>query len=103
MHRRAHVVDETWKRQRFGAQTAAEAILGLDDADRVAGTCQLDRGREPVRAAADHDRRAHLSEYPARLLGSRRDADRQRALRRRLRERDHRAAWWAHPALRRDR
>ena len=52
-------MDEARKRQRGGAQTAAELRLGLVHDNLEASPGERHRGGEPIRARADHDGPAH--------------------------------------------
>jgi hypothetical protein len=55
MDRRADVVAEPGQRQLRGARAAADRVLRLDDADRVSGLRERDRGGEAVRPRAHDD------------------------------------------------
>lgn len=51
--RRADVVPEAGERELRGARPAADRVARLEDADRVPGLGEGDRGSEAVRARAD--------------------------------------------------
>src|SRR5690606_19707658 len=55
VNRAADVVAEAGQRDLFGPAAAPDALVPLDDEHGQAGARQHGRGREPVRAGADHD------------------------------------------------
>jgi hypothetical protein len=53
--RRANVVNEPWQRQFGRAHAPADRFRSLVHDDIETGLREDDRGREPIRARADHD------------------------------------------------
>ena len=64
MHRRADIVLESGKRELGGANAAADRVGGLENAHRVPGTSEGDRGGEPVGSAADDGRASVMPQCP---------------------------------------